>query len=129
MITILKLAGLSAALSAGLVTGFTGPEQKLGTEPAKLFYDRVEDGATSARITLASADPRALVPVDVNISAKGDRARTGRDVRCTDTTWLLLPADCVPNFDASSSTTSEVRSSGNVSFLVRAGGTRTVASR
>lgn len=128
MITILKLAGLSAVLSAGLVTGYTGPEQKLGTEPAKIFYDRVQDGATSARVTLASADPRAFGPVEVNISAKGDRARAGRDVRCSDTAWLLMPADCVPNFETSS-TTSEVRSNDNVSSLIRAGRTHTVASR
>jgi hypothetical protein len=129
MITTLKLAGLSAVLSAGLVTGFTAPEQKLGTEPAKIFYDRVMDGAPSARMTLAAIDTRAFVPVEVNTLAKGDRARTGRDVRCTDMAWLLVPADCVPNFDPSSASTSEVRKPGNVSALIREPASRTYASR
>ncbi len=56
---ILKLAGLSAMLSAGVVTGFSGPDQKLGAEPTKVFYDRVPEGP-SARVTHASVDPRAL---------------------------------------------------------------------
>ena len=129
VITTLKLAGLSAVLSAGLVTGFSGPEQKLGAEPAKVFYDRVSDGAASARVTLAFVDPRALVPVDVNSAAKGDRTRTRQDVRCTDGAWLLVAADCLPNFDASPATTSELRGTGNVSALVRDGGNRAFASR
>ena len=127
VITTLKLAGLSAVLSAGLVTGFSGPEQKLGAEPAKVFYDRVSDGAVSARVTMA--DPRALAPVDVNWAAKGDRTRTRQDVRCTDGAWLLVAADCLPNFDASPATTSELRGTGNVSVLTRDGGNRAFASR
>ena len=73
MITTLKLAGLSALLSAGLVTGFSAPEEKLGAEHAKVFYDRVSEDAPSARLTLASVDPRALLPVEVNRAAKADR--------------------------------------------------------
>ena len=128
LITILKLAGLSAVLSAGLVTGFPGAEQAPAPQPGKVFYDRVQDGAAPTTV-LASVDPRALAVIDVNRSDKGHRISAGEEVRCTDGAWLLVPANCTPSFDVSSGRTSEVRSPGNVSILVRDAAPGALASR
>jgi hypothetical protein len=129
VITTLKLAGLSAVLSAGLVSGITAPEQRLSSGSGKLFHDRVSDGLSTAPFTFASTDHRAIAPVQVNAAGKAHRVRTRQEVRCTDQAWLLVPADCVPRFDASSARTSEVRSSGNVSALIQGGALRALASR
>ena len=128
VITTLKLAGLSAVLSAGLVTGFPGAEQAPAPQPGKVFYDRVQDGAAPATF-LASVDPRALAPVDVNRADKGHPIRAGEEARCTDGAWLLLPANCVPSFDLLSGRTTELRRSGNVSILVRDAAPGALASR
>ena len=96
MITILKLAGLSAVLSAGLVTGFSGPEHGQPTGSAKVFYDRLSDGGAPSPVTLAAVDPRALVPADVNTAAKGDRARARHDSPCGDGARRRITADCAP---------------------------------
>ena len=117
VITTLKLAGLSAVLSAGIVTGYSGQEQKPGAQRAKVFYDRVSDDAAPARVALASAEARALAPVQVNSAAKGDRARSRQDVLCTE--GARLTADCVPGQEASSGPAIELRGAGNVSALVR----------
>ena len=128
VITTLKLAGLSAVLSAGLVGGFSAPDGKLDTAaPAKLFYDRA-DGSAPASLTLASHDPRLQVATVVNRDAKGHRARVRQDVACTDGAWLMVAADCVPNFDQAGARTSEVRSSGNLS-VVRRDTVATLAAR
>jgi hypothetical protein len=128
VITILKLAGLSAVLSAGLVTGFPGAEQAPAPQPGKVFYDRVQDGAVPTTV-LASIDPRALAAVDVNRSDKAHRIRTGDELRCTDHAWLLAAANCAPSFGLSSGRTSEVRSPGNVSVLIRDAAPGALASR
>ncbi|NNM71867.1 hypothetical protein [Enterovirga aerilata] len=128
MITTLKLAGISALLSAGLVTGFSGPEQRVPAPSGKIFHDRAGDSA-AASVALASIDPRALATVEVNRTGKTDRVRTREDVRCTDAAWLLVPADCAPNFDASPARTVELRAPGNVSSLIRDGEVKALASR
>jgi hypothetical protein len=129
VITTLKLAGVSALLSAGLVTGFPiqGP-QPAPASSGKLFQDRVTDGISVAAVAPVSAGSK-LARIDVNAAAKSDRVRTRPEIRCTDGAWVLVPADCVPNFDASSARTSEVRTSANNSSLVRDGGARVLASR
>jgi hypothetical protein len=129
VITTFKLAGVSALLSAGLVTGYpaTAP-QPAPASGGKMFYERVTDAPTVAAVAPASTAGK-LARIDVNSAAKSDRVRTRPEIRCTDGAWVLAPADCVPNFDASSARTSEIRTSANLSSLVRDGGPRTLASR
>ncbi len=119
VITTLKLAGISAILSAGIVSGFPGAERGADHPAGKLFYDRAGD-PSPATFSFAAADPRALRSVDVNKSAKGDRGRVDGGARCTDQAWLLAAGDCRPNFDLSSGRTAELRTADNVSTLVRA---------
>lgn len=134
VITTLKLAGLSAILSAGLVSGFSGPDGKLDAAPAKLFYDRA-DGSSPATVTLAAHDPRLHAAPDVNRDAKGHRVRP--DIACTDGARLLAAADCVPNLDGAGAQASEVRSAdrlsivrrGPVATLALQGGTKAVVLR
>ena len=109
VITTLKLAGLSAMLSAGLVTGFSGQDQQLAPAVSgKVFYERVTDAPLAASIALASARG-SLARVDVNVGAKSDLLRG--------------PGEASP------SRTSEVRTAANVSTLVRNGSARALAAR
>jgi hypothetical protein len=69
MITTLKLAGMSAILSAGLLSGFTAPDAQLSAAPSKVYQDRL--GESSATFSTISASHAATEMVDR--SAKGDR--------------------------------------------------------
>jgi hypothetical protein len=124
VITTLKLAGLSAILSAGLVSGFAGTEPKVGSTQGKLFYDRVGDTPTAtAPISAASA---RLAYVDVNTAAKGDSVRVWPDLRCMDEAGV----SCAVRLDATRRPATEMREpAAAVSTLVRDAGATAVATR
>lgn len=70
MITSLKLAGMSAVLSAGLLAGFPAIEAQQAANSTKLFQDRLGEGG------LAVSAVSASLPTDiVDRSAKGDRLK------------------------------------------------------
>ena len=59
MIAIAKIAGLSAALSAGLVTAIDRVPALPGDAPAKPFQERIAPEPETAPVRLASAAPDA----------------------------------------------------------------------
>ena len=71
MITTLKLAGLSAVLSAGLVGGMSDPGTKAYPGGAKEFYDRVDGNPSSPSVGPMQVSRRTGATEAVNAAAKG----------------------------------------------------------
>lgn len=74
MITTLKLAGMSAVLSAGLVSGFDADAVKPAAPgTAKIYTDRLPEPG-NGRIVVAYADAHQPAIVS-NVAGKSDRLR------------------------------------------------------
>ena len=114
MFGMIKIAGLSAVLSAGLVTGFA-PEPATG---GKLYQDRVaqsfEDAAPSVR------------PVAVRLAAAETTGSIGKAAQdCTAQAWPNIVPECLsaasgtPARASVRTITIEKRETPNTSTLVR----------
>lgn len=100
MLTVLKIAGLSALLSAALVTAFEGRSAARTTESVKTYQDRVEadlPAHVAARVaSVRLADLSGQVPgPDINRAAKGDVPKAATTDRCAGQAWPHLPRDCM----------------------------------
>lgn len=111
MITILKLAGVSAVLSAGVVTAFE-PPQAPAPVSAKIYQDRLVS-EPAEKVMFADASSAKVSMTDASI---------GRD--CTAQTWPYVSRDCIAT-DATAprrvvrTITIERRDAPNTSTLVR----------
>jgi hypothetical protein len=72
MITVLKLAGVSAALSAGLVAGLDGAAPAGPGPSAKVYYDRVGDYPATLKLSTTGLDGLLEAPRVVR-ATKSDR--------------------------------------------------------
>ena len=93
MITLLKIAGVSAILSAGVVTAYEPATAALAPASGKIFAERLGEAAPRP-ILLAQATSAALPVVDR--SAKGDAAprHTAADA-CAGQAWPYVTPGCV----------------------------------
>ena len=108
MITLLKLAGVSAVLSAG-VGGALEPKQTLVPVSGKIYHDRLI-AEPAAKTVLADASPAAIVS---NASASGPDCRAQA--------WPNISQSCISGGErrAVRSITIERRDAPNTSTLVR----------
>ena len=111
MITILKLAGLSAVLSAGVMTAYEAPKAP-APDSVKLFHDRI---APDAPVSFAEAS--TAVPARA--------AMTDASPNCAGQTWPYVARDCIAAADGAPARkvvrtiTIERRDAPNTSTLVR----------
>lgn len=103
MLTVLKIAGLSALLSAGVVTAYEAP-RTASSDSVKLFQDRVAAdlpahvAAPVTAVRLADMGGSIAGP-DINRAAKGDAAPT--TAGCSAQAWPHVLPGCVPGSDGS----------------------------
>jgi hypothetical protein len=115
MFGLVKIAGLSAVLSAGLVNAYT-PAPETG---AKLYQDRiVQSEAASVPLVRTAAYTSSQDNVK-GLAGKADSLRG-----CASQTWPNISPDCVspgaaPARAAVRTITIEKRDGGNTSVLVR----------
>lgn len=106
MLGLIKIAGLSAVLSAGVVTAYEAPVLA-GAGAAKLYTDRI------------APEPVALVRfAEVQTASVGSDARPS----CQSQTWPYLSAECAGDTGgrkAVRTITIEKRDALNISTLVR----------
>ena len=119
MLEAVKVAGLSAVLSAGLVTASAIPGMPVsGPVDAKIYSDRVVD-ATGPRL-IAYAAPSARTAAQ----GRGDSLRAAPD-RCAAQAWPNIPQECLtavgtaPARKSVRTITIEQREGANTSVLVR----------
>ncbi len=115
MITLLKLAGLSAVLSAGVVTAFDAPKATDAGTSAKIYVDRIAPGsAEPIRFADASgAMPRPAVASDASASSD-----------CGAQAWPYVAGNCIASDGAQArravrTITIERRDAPNTSTLIR----------
>lgn len=111
MITILKLAGLSAVLSAGYVTAYEAPKAP-APDSVKIYHDRIAPDAPLSFADASSALPAKAVMNDAAPNCAGQ-------------TWPYVAGDCIadrsgnPARKAVRTITIERRDAPNTSTLVR----------
>ena len=128
MFGLVKIAGISALLSAGIVTIYELPQaHRAAPVPGKMFTDRI-----------APADARALASVEAlrgtapdgpaagpMLQGKGDRLWTDAGHDCAAQAWPHIARDCLTANDgtpirtAVRTITIESREGANVSVLAR----------
>jgi hypothetical protein len=115
MFATIKMIGLTAALSAGVVTAYDLPQtHETAPVSSKIYQDRIlptdEAAPAAARVVLASAEAVT--------EGKGDRA----GLPCAAQAWPNIAPECVANGQNRKpvrTITIERREAGNVSTLVR----------
>lgn len=110
MITILKLAGLSAVLSAGVVGAYEAPRAPAALS-GKLYTDRVLPDA-----------PRAVLLADAGGAAVRQAVATDAAPDCRGQAWPYVATDCVEGASARKAVrtiTIERRDGPSTSTLVR----------
>ena len=119
MLEAVKIAGLSAVLSAGLVTASAIPGMPVaGAVGGKIYTDRVADGA-ALRLVAYAAPAAATTGL-----GKGDSLRAASD-RCAAQAWPHIPQECLTAVGTASTRktvrtiTFEQRDGANTSALVR----------
>ena len=94
MLTLSKIAALSAILTAGLAAVSEAPVNAASSISAKIFVDRVTDAAGSVQpVRFADAASAARAAPVVNRLGKGDAASTPAD--CALQAWPYKSADCL----------------------------------
>jgi len=91
MLTLSKIAALSAVLTAGLASVSETPVSAASSTSAKIFVDRVTDVLGSIQ-QVRFADAARAAPV-VNRAGKGDAVAT--PVECALQAWPYKSADCL----------------------------------
>lgn len=131
MLEMIKIAGLSAVLSAGFVTAYN-PSKLPETAPVsgKIYVDRIlesDDRPMTSRIT-STATPRVQEAAagSANQASKGDQLRTaGLGESCRAQAWPNIARECLvaaegtPVRNMVRTITVETRESANTSVLVR----------
>ena len=125
MFATIKMIGLTAALSAGVVTAYDLPEARDVAAPGKTYYDRI---LPSDPIDAPKAIAVALVVPEhtgsVKQHGKGDQLR-GAEPSCSGQTWPHISRDCLVSENGAPvrkpvrTITIEKRESVNSSTLVR----------
>lgn len=119
MFTIVKMASLSAVLSAGLVTAYNNPVPATASPAEKAFVERLPQMAEAA--ISAALDQDTVLQTG---SLKGNRHAV-RDRACAGETWPAIPASCLTSADGTPvrqpvrTITLEHRAGQNTSVLVR----------
>jgi hypothetical protein len=89
MLEAVKIAGLSAVLSAGLVTASAIPGMPVaGAVDGKIYTDRVADAAAPRLVAYAAPSTAT------SVQSKGDSLRAGGD-RCAAQAWPHVPQECL----------------------------------
>ena len=137
MLGILKLAAVSAVLSAGVVA-FDGISvaRETGPVPAKTFTDRVPASGVAAepvQVAYAGVTPGDRHAVEVATTGKGDSQREKPMKSCEAQTWPNIARHCIASSDAEPrklvrTITIESREGANTSVLARVSAA-TVAQR
>jgi|SwirhirootsSR2_FD_contig_41_4361040_length_422_multi_4_in_0_out_0_1 hypothetical protein len=128
MFTTLKIAGLSALLSAGVVTVYS-PASTASAPTQKAYVERLQDSAQGT--TKAAAKPASADAAKAN--TKTDLAKASSDA-CSSQTWPYISRDCLvpaagtPARKVARTVTMESRDLPNTSTLVRVA-TVSVATR
>ena len=119
MLEAVKIAGLSAVLSAGLVTASAIPGMPVaGAVDGKIYTDRVADIAAPRLVAYAAPSTATTV------RAKGDSLRIVSG-RCAVQAWPHIPQECLTAVGTVSTrkivrtVTFEQRDGANTSVLVR----------
>lgn len=116
MITILKLAGLSAVLSAGVMTAYEAPKAT-APDSVKLYHDRI---APDAPVSFADASSAVAATAVATKASAGDASPN-----CAGQTWPYVASDCIADGAANPARkvvrtiTIERREAPNTSTLVR----------
>lgn len=112
MITIFKLAGLSAVLSAGVVTAYEAPRAP-APDSVKIYHDRIAPDAPVAPV--AFADASSLL--------QQKTATSDASPDCGAQAWPYVATSCISNAAATRKVvrtiTIERRDAPNTSTLVR----------
>lgn len=120
MFTIVKMASLSALLSAGLVTAYNNPVPATASPAEKAFIERLPQMA-DATMTSTVVDPDTVMQTG---SLKGNRQLV-RNQACAGETWPAISASCLTSADGTPvrkpvrTITLEHRAGQNTSVLVR----------
>ena len=119
MLEAVKIAGLSAVLSAGLVTASAIPGMPVaGAVDGKIYTDRVADAPAPRLVAYAVSSAAATV------QGKGDSLHVASD-RCAAQAWPHIPQECLTAVGTASARktvraiTLEQRDGANTSVLVR----------
>lgn len=130
MLELMKIVGLSAALSAGFVTA-SEMNEPADREPvsAKIYTDRVPQGeavpARVLKITYAAGGPEEAKGPQTSTKTKGDLLRPGPQRNCASQAWPNIAPECLGAADGTPfrgpvrMITVEQREGANTSVLVR----------
>jgi hypothetical protein len=104
MLGILKLAAVSAVLSAGLVAADgISAAREIGPVPAKTYTDRVPASGVLAepvQVAYAGVTPGDRRAADVATTGKGDSQREKPAKSCEAQTWPNIARHCIASSDA-----------------------------
>jgi len=123
MLSWIKIAGLSAILSAGVVTA-SGNTGQAAITPGKVSYDRLPP-SSDVPLELARWSARLPLPVLLLHSGKGDRWSAPSEADCSRQAWpyisdaCLAPAGEARAWRSVRTITVETREGANTSVLVR----------
>ena len=125
MLSTLKMIGVTAALSAGIVTAYDLREGRAGDEPrGKTYYDRVLPSEPAADLRLIRTVATSGETGSVDSGRKGDFRRAAGP-NCSAEAWPNLSPECLvpetgtPARTAARTITIEERKGMNTSVLVR----------
>lgn len=93
-----KIIGLSAILSAAIVTAYELPQARESAPPAKKYTDRVlpaEGSLAQAAIAYAAPVQQITVRESQGEARKGDSLRMQMDDRCAAQAWPNISTDCL----------------------------------
>jgi hypothetical protein len=129
MFELMKIVGLSAVLSAGVVTASEmGGRPDQGAASGKTYQDRIPAGeptpAQALRITYAAASMDEGQGSRAFKDGKGDLVRTTSQGACASQAWPNIAPECLGTADRTSPRsvrmiTVEQREGANTSVLVR----------
>ena len=125
MLATFKVIGLTAALSAGVVTAYDLPEARDAAAPGKTYYDRVLpsdpiEGPKATTVALTMPEHTGSVKQD----GKADQLRNS-DPSCASQTWPNIARECLISENGAPvrkpvrTITIEKRESANSAILVR----------
>jgi hypothetical protein len=120
MLEAVKVVGLSATLSAGLVTASAIPGMPVaGSVASKIYFDRAADTARPRLVAYAAPSARGTAT-----QSRGDSLRAAPD-RCAAQAWPNIPHECLtaigtaPVRNSVRTITIEQREGASTSVLVR----------
>jgi hypothetical protein len=128
MFATAKIMGLSAVLSAAIVTAYEFPQARETAPAAAKYADRILPSGTATApqmIAYAKPAPQASAREAAGETGKGDRLRLQMEDRCAAQTWPNISSDCVVAVNGASgrkparTITIEERTGANSSALVR----------